>query len=170
MPFYAGIGSRETPQEICDLMRVVGRMMPRQGWILRSGHADGADMAFENGCDSAYGQKEIFLPWYRFNGSNSRLHKIPDWAFEQASEIHPRWKFLKYGERKLHARNILQIMGLEPGNEGIVKVVICWTPNGQAVGGTRTALALAVDLEIPIVNLAVERDREVELKHWCPGI
>ena len=165
--YYAGIGSRQTPTAILAVMQTCGRMLACTGWTLRSGHADGADMAFERGCDQGHGDKEIFIPWFRFNGSDSRLHKIPEWAFEQASELHPNWRFLKGPVRKLHARNVLQIMGLETGQT--VSVVLCWTPNAQAVGGTATALNLAAQLDIPIVNFAVV-DYKKELEKWCPGI
>jgi hypothetical protein len=166
--YYAGIGSRETPQDILKVMQTVGRMLAARGWVLRSGHADGADMAFERGCDQMGGEKEIYLPWYRFNGSSSRLHKIPDWAFEQASEIHPNWQYLKAPVKKLHARNILQIMG--PSEDSpLVEVVLCWTPDGRAIGGTATALALAATLSIDIVNMASE-GHEKELRKWCPGL
>ena len=33
--------------------------------------------------------------------------------------------------------------------------VICWTPNGQEVGGTAQAIRLAKTLNIPVFNLAL---------------
>jgi predicted Rossmann fold nucleotide-binding protein DprA/Smf involved in DNA uptake len=58
--FYAGIGARETPDDVLHLMYLLGRKLATDGYVLRSGHADGADLAFEKGCDSVNGRKEIF--------------------------------------------------------------------------------------------------------------
>ena len=47
---YTGIGSRETPTAILDLMIAIGGVLAQRGFTLRSGGADGADDAFEQGC------------------------------------------------------------------------------------------------------------------------
>ena len=47
--YYAGIGSRKTPKDICELMTRVARYLYFKGYTLRSGAADGADTAFEIG-------------------------------------------------------------------------------------------------------------------------
>lgn len=168
--FYTGVGSRETPLVVQEIMERAARMLAVRGWVLRSGHADGADRAFERGCDQAGGEKEIYLPWYRFNQSNSRLHRIPDWAFEQAKEIYgERWQYLKAPVKKLHARNILQVMGWSedaPQSEFLV----CWTFTGLPIGGTRTAILLAEELSIPVVNLFRGEKALEELRVWCPGL
>lgn len=170
MPHYTGVGSRQTPQNILDIMQLFARMMARKGYVLRSGHADGADMAFERGCDQSEGDKEIYIPWYRFNGSSSKLYHIPGWAYDQAGEIiGERWRFLKPPVKKLHARNVLQVMGLtedDPKSEFLV----CWTPYGAAVGGTSTAIFMANLVEIPVINLFNEREAMIELKKRCPGL
>ena len=41
MKFYSGIGSRETPQDIMELMTSIAAQLARQHWTLRSGGADG---------------------------------------------------------------------------------------------------------------------------------
>ena len=58
MRYYIGIGSRETPTEICKIFETVAEFLAKKGYILRSGHADGTDIAFEIGCDQANGAKE----------------------------------------------------------------------------------------------------------------
>ena len=47
--YYCGIGSRQTPGEILEIMLLVSIKLRSQKWILRSGGADGADKAFETG-------------------------------------------------------------------------------------------------------------------------
>jgi hypothetical protein len=45
---YTGIGARRTPSDVLDLMHSLA-MRLSGGWVLRSGGADGADRAFEEG-------------------------------------------------------------------------------------------------------------------------
>ena len=65
---YAGIGSRETPAHVLEIMATVANEMATRGWTLRSRRADGADSAFEAGARSVNGPMEIFIPWSGFNG------------------------------------------------------------------------------------------------------
>lgn len=152
---YTGVGSRETPQDIYILMSKIAQKLSEMGYTLRSGGADGADLAFESGAT----KKEIYLPWKGFNDSNSQLYNIPDEAFEIASRIHPAWDKLKQGGKKLHARNILQVLGMTLDNPS--KFLICWTPKGKDTGGTRTAIVLAREYNIPIINLAIHSSKEI---------
>jgi predicted Rossmann fold nucleotide-binding protein DprA/Smf involved in DNA uptake len=56
-PKYAGIGSRSTPPETLPLIESIAARLAEKGWVLRSGGADGADSAFEKGCDQKQGTK-----------------------------------------------------------------------------------------------------------------
>lgn len=147
MKRYAGIGSRETPKEILLLMERLAESMGRNGWLLRSGAADGADSAFERGCDRANGKKEIFLPWRFFNDHPSGWHHPTAAATMIAREHINWWDNLDDPARKLHSRNVHQILGYnlkEP-----VNCVIYWTENGAFKGGTATALKVARAHGIP---------------------
>lgn len=154
MKRYCGIGSRETPPDVLIKIEKIAEYLAKQNWLLRSGGADGADLAFERGCDKAHGIKEIFIPWDGFNGSISKFSAPSEQAFLLASTIHPVWFRLSYGAKKLHARNIHQILGKELNEP--VDLVICWTKNGKKIGGTATALKLAEQYKIRIINLAIE--------------
>ena len=57
---YTGIGSRKTPKDILDVMVDIARKLEQRLYCLRSGGAEGADMAFESGVRSEY-WKEIYL-------------------------------------------------------------------------------------------------------------
>jgi hypothetical protein len=151
MKIYTGIGSRETPQSVLMTMKHLGQKAAMLGNMLRSGGANGADLAFERGCDMAEGQKEIYLPWKGFNNSTSQLYTIPDEAFDIASRIHPAWEKCSQGAKKLHARNILQVLGQDLKTP--TGLVICWTKDGKDIGGTRTAIVLAREYNIKIWNL-----------------
>jgi hypothetical protein len=160
---YAGIGSRSTPSDILSLMEKIGKRLGEKGWILRSGGADGADLAFERGCDMVNGKKEIFLPWKGFNGSKSTFTHPSEQAIKRVRLVHPAPDKLSSGARMLHARNVHQIEGSLLNDN--VDIVICWTPKGELSGGTRTALVIAQSHQIPICNLALNRDiKEVILR------
>ena len=155
---YAGIGSRETPEDIMDIMTGFAILAESKGWILRSGGAEGADTAFERGIKLNQ-NKEIYLPWGRFNGNPSQRTKPLDKAFEYAEAVFPyNWNMLSQGAKKLHARNIHQILGDHLTDP--VKFVICWTKNGKVTGGTGQALRLAEELNIPIFNLGGTVDED----------
>ena len=149
--YFAGIGSRSTPPDICTDMTKVARHMARMGFVLRSGGAEGADEAFERGARL----KEIFLPWKKFRDNPSPLHSFsPDilrGAMEIAQRYHPAWNRCNSGARKLHARNTFQVLGLDLNTP--VEYVICWTKDGKASGGTGQALRIATALRIEIINL-----------------
>lgn len=150
---YAGIGSRKTSADILTTMRRCARFLGKSGMVLRSGGADGADAAFEAGCDSVAGQKEIFLPNRRFNGNPSPLWEVSPRAFEIAERIHPGWNFLSSASKRLHARNCNQILGENLDNP--VAFVVFWAPLDKhqvPKGGTRTAVVLAHEHKIPCVT------------------
>ena len=70
--FYAGIGARATPPEILSLMTRAAFALTKRGYVLRSGHAIGADSAFERGAGEA---AEIYLPAPGWRGSASPFHQ-----------------------------------------------------------------------------------------------
>lgn len=122
--FYAGIGARKAPPEVLNWMIGIGSVMAQHGWILRSGAADGADTAFEKGCDMEKGYKEIFLPWPGYNNRTDLAHiPIPNAAYDIASKFHPAWGQLSQGVRKLMARNCQQIGGAKLNKP--VNLVVC---------------------------------------------
>jgi len=55
--YYAGIGSRQTPDWCLKIFEELGAKLAEEGYILRSGHAEGSDMAFEKGCNKVNGRE-----------------------------------------------------------------------------------------------------------------
>lgn len=160
---YTGIGSRQAPGDIIFVMNGIGYALAKKGYTLRSGGADGSDAAFETGCDSGGGNKEIYLPWKNFNNNQSFLYNVSTKALELAETIHPAWGVCSYGAKKLHGRNCYQVLGLDlntPSN-----FLICWTMDGQEKGGTRTAIVLAKRHKIPVYNLAIKKDFDEVMKN-----
>lgn len=158
---YAGIGSRQTPLDVLDAMKYVGGHLANEGWLLRSGHAMGADQAFETGAKEQNGKLEIFLPWDGYNGGYVKDGYIVPHFQEKLLNIaamhHPRWQYLSNGAKRLHARNVCQILGVNCDNP--VTLVICWTPYASSSGGTGQAIRIAKSYDIPIFDIADPKQR-----------
>ena len=178
---YAGIGSRETPRTILNLMHQAARELRTAGFTLRSGHAEGADSAFEAGHDSLEttavpSLKEIYLPWQGFANSNSPLY-IPqrnvgaispeqaNKAYQLASTVHPAWNRMAPKDpardphspaQRLHARNGFQMLGLNL--DCPVRFVLCYTHGGKGEGGTGQALRIAHQHDIPVFDFGTWKE------------
>ena len=76
-----------------------------------------------------------------------------------ASEVHPAWDKCNEWARGMHSRNCHQILGYDL--QSPVDAVICWTPDGAVVGGTRTALMIAMREGIPVFNLGMPDKKSV---------
>lgn len=166
---YAGIGSRITPPHILDRMRDLAARLSAAGYALRSGGAEGADSAFESGARRAGGAVELWIPWRGFNGRDGLAWLPSDDHMTAAQSLHPAWNALSPGVRRLHARNVGQVLGQDLSSP--VDFVICWTPDGcesevtrsRMTGGTGTAIALASRRGIPVINLRnPEAERRLE--------
>lgn len=144
MKFYTGIGSRNTPQDELDRLKLLAAILETYGFTLRSGGADGADKAFESGV-SKLENKVILRP----------KHSTAE-AEEIASKIHPMWSACNEYARKLHGRNVQLVLGQNLDSPS--EFVLAWTYDGKDRGGTRTGLVLAKERQIPCFNLADRND------------
>jgi hypothetical protein len=157
MSYYTGIGSRTAPSDILLLMTEAAIWLRIQGWILRSGGADGSDKAFEVGASN---RKEIYKP--KTFIVDDKLN-APTWAIQTASRqcLEYPFELMKPYVQALIARNMMQVAGLNGDTPS--KFVICWTPTmdpcNKDAGGTRYACRFARELSIPIYNLHNSTDR-----------
>lgn len=168
---YAGIGARDTPDYVNKKMVKIGEILAREGWILRSGAAKGADSAFEKGADRVDGRKkEIFLPWNGFDPLRDGNKRYSDGKsvfsdepstlhFDLAAAYHPKFSELTSGVRNLMARNGSQMLGRNLDRP--TNLVICWTPDGKITGGTGQALRMAEDVGAKVLNLGDPRLKQV---------
>jgi hypothetical protein len=155
---YAGIGSRKTPPDVLELARLIASAMEKGGWRLRSGGAPGMDTAFQRGVKSSK-NKCIYLPSRLFGGNTAGQDGCIDAsalpAFKAAlvtvDKYHPNPAALSSFGRKLMARNAFQILG--PDLKTPADLVICWTPDAKASGGTGQAIRIAEAHGILVVNL-----------------
>lgn len=169
--YYAGIGSRDCPDDIGVIMTALAMELESVGYILRSGGARGADTFFELGVQDV-NNKEIFIHKeyahsHRHNPSRGvfnaqRFDNYPK-AVQLASEIHPKWHRCSESAQQLHSRNVYQILGPDMSPETYSGFVVCWAIpdiHGVPEGGTRTAWKIAERYKIPRYNLAVKDDRK----------
>lgn len=157
MKTYAGIGSRETPGHILTIMKESAILLAIDGFTLSTGAAIGADQTFANGANLAHGFIHLHLPWrsyeeaWRLHMHHSRLFVLQDndiKAHNSVAVFHPAYEKLTRGPRALHARNYNILT--KPIQ---VQFIICWTPEGDIIGGTGQALRIAQSLNITIYNL-----------------
>jgi hypothetical protein len=154
---YAGIGSRKTPVPMLAVMTNIARELSPTGWQLRSGHADGADKAFERGAV----HKEIHLPWPGYNNQDvGGIYVCPKPSVQIcdiAAAHHPKWDELTDAVKLLMCRNVTIVLGLELNTPA--KMVICWTPEGRLVGGTAHGIKVAQAFDIPVFNISRNEDQ-----------
>lgn len=171
--YFTGVGSRTTPEPILAIMREAGKHLCNNGWIFRSGAAQGADQGFQDGVEAAPAFNmvgmEIYLPWngfqnYRhgagfFDAKRFTNHKQ---AEAIVSQIHPAWDRLTNGPRLLHTRNVYQVLGQDLNSPS--RFLICYAEpvgnRGQVKGGTNTAVQLALLNNVPVFNLYYKEAQE----------
>lgn len=175
--YYAGIGSRDTPEHIGLIMTALASELGKQGYILRSGAARGADTFFEIGTQDP-SQKQVFIHCERLR--DGRCHDTQKGYFNAqryidyaqavniASEVHPAWHRCDRTAQEMHARNVYQVLGPELKPATYSKFLVCWAIpdiHGVPEGGTRTAWKIAARYGIPRFNLAVQSDRQ-RIVNW----
>jgi hypothetical protein len=163
---YAGIGSRETPRGVLELMESLAGRLARRGWVLRTGASPGADQGFLRGARAAGGPVELYLPWPDFEAASRRdadplevrvLARPSAEAYELAARIHPGWHGLEDDARHLLARDSHEVLGADLASPA--RFLLCWTADGSLDGrgdgtdGTRQALRIAAERGIPVFNL-----------------
>ncbi len=166
--YYTGVGSRNTPTEVIEVMKGMAGKLSKASYTLRSGGAEGADQAFEQGCLDTGGKLDIYLPFNNFKGRTDSSHgcdpngvaymdatKLPNYA--QAQQILKETLDPSHFSRlngfalKAHTRNVYQVLGNDLNTPS--EVLYCWTKDGAEVGGTATAIKLAKRYGVPVVNL-----------------
>lgn len=170
MDYFTGIGATVLTPDEENFADELGYILAKRGLSLRSGKAPGADQRFQKGIErfmaegDAIRDHQIFLPWPSFEQNNtvvSGIYDIADYTPEQviaaetiAAKIHPVWASLTQGQRKFHMRNVFQALGLDCKTPSKLLIAIADT-DGEGVprGGTRTAYKIALEQNIPCINI-----------------
>jgi hypothetical protein len=166
--YYTGVGSRGTPKTQCEVLKALGSRLAHAHYTLRSGGAEGADTAFEDGAKQYLIRSpkqfyDIYLPWDGFEGRKKGLnYTVPEqvpaviWekAVQIAKSVHPDWNACSKGARTLHTRNVFQVLGHSLDDPS--KFLICWAPvdrKGVPEGGTATAWRIAKEHNVRCFNI-----------------
>lgn len=179
--YYTGVGSRETPEEVLDLIRSLGKKFCDRGWRGRSGCAPGADTAWWEGAKMSARYEEVGFDNYL---PNEWMFKKPQYGaivpdpekhifnvktfppdiYEKAKQLafEARGSFegLKTGGIELHIRNAFQVLGHNLDTAS--RAVVLWAePRGRNAvhGGTNTAYQIAKRFGIEVINLYHPADR-----------
>jgi hypothetical protein len=149
----------------------IGEHAAAAGWTVTSGHADGADYAFERG---AKGSCIIYLPWEGFNAGLPILGRPvvvvgTEALDDMVREFHRAPGRLSRGGWALMRRNACQILGMDLNEP--VDAVVCWTRRGIASGGTGQAMRIAGSRGIPVINMFPEAAATDVIRELgvCPG-
>lgn len=141
-------------------MQEIAVFFGEHGLTLRTGHAAGADQAFEKGADGMKG--EIYLPWLAYEStikipkSFTKLSKPTLEALSSVKDYHPGYKYLKRGAKLLQARNSHIILGKDLKTP--VNFMLCWTLRGSGTGGTGQAIRICSYHGIPFWDFGKKDD------------
>ena len=178
MKSYAGIGSRQTPKQIIEMMKIIAILLAHDSHVCSTGACQGADQAFAEGALMAGGPVQLHIPWKSYEQAwraklkgNIRTCILNDSdveAYNSVSMFHPAFEKLSPSVKALHARNYNILKNSS--------FIVCWTENGQPIGGTGQAIRIATYFHLPIYNLghketlenmlAAIRKREHELDNY----
>ncbi len=173
--YFTGVGSRETPPVILQVMELIGEVLCTLGWCGRSGLAPGADRAFYYGAQRSPAFHQIgfenYLPndWY-FNREkfgyikpnsdrmifNAQAFKdVYDRAQAMALAARGSWNGLVQSGIELHTRNAFQVMGRTLDTPS--RFTVLWAEpigrQGKVRGGTNTANVISQKHGVEVLNL-----------------
>ncbi len=175
------IGSRTIPSTHYQMLSDIGCIQTSRRYCIRSGGAVGSDEAGLQGAlrsprFSGVGM-EIYLPWNGFKREgletlyhdpsrglfdSSRFHNI-ETAKAIALRARGSWNGLGRGGIGLHTRNAYQPLGMDLNTPS--ETVVCYAEpigkGGGVKGGTNTAVRIALDRRIRVINIYKEVDYQL---------
>jgi hypothetical protein len=133
----------------------------KQGYILRSGNAEGADAFFQEGANSVSPSSvELYLPWANYNSRRIHINNRIYFEFkndEQKKDVfdicekhHFCWAETSPAAKLFAARCVQIILGRDLDDP--VDFVECYTDHPRGAGGTALSLRVALAYNIPATN------------------
>lgn len=99
------IGSRETPIHELGILKKLSNIAVKNGYIVRTGDASGADKAARDGCNESK-----YLEVYKANDVVFQSEDVKKWLMSRVRQFHPAPERLKNDFIKnLMMRNIFQL-------------------------------------------------------------
>ena len=157
---YSGIGHRNTPENVRNMMTNIGSQLAQMGFILRSGNAIGADQAWEEQVTRK--MKEIFIVERKYSCPFGIIADVTQeqWDFV-VSHYHGGMRaFSKQSAyvQYLFLRNLNILCGKDLDDK--VDFVAYWHEGEHCNGGTGHTISMAKTLEIPCFNIWSEKDQQ----------
>lgn len=161
--YYAGVGSRETPPHVLELMENIAKELEKNNFYASTGCASGADSAFRVGCSkprvyTCRGPEHGIDPSHYDNYWMTE-HIIKELLGES------RYNNMSSFAKLAHRRNCYQVLG-DDLSTPVEFTLLYAKPNksGDVVlGGTVTAFKLSKCFDIPIFNF-YHKDTESEFQ------
>lgn len=148
MKYYAGIGSRSTPDDILSTILSLSLKLAHEEYTLRSGGAPGADEIFAAGTCN----QEIFVSK---DATVESIEYVKGCLPNNRSNF-DAWKPYTKG---LLGRNMMQVLGKDLTTP--VEFVVCYAPSlvyeDDSPGGTGYAIRCAIKNSIPVYNMFDEK-------------
>lgn len=181
---YACIGSRETPEDIMKLTVRFANILAELGYAVYSGGCpEGMDAAGYRGAyshpTSDKSKNRIYISW---EGMSGFRHNPPfgifcpqnhfdnyQTAHDMGLSARGTWAGLKRGGIAHHSRNPYQPLGDDLNSP--VDFVLTWAKYAKkgapyVTGGTATAVAIAIEHNIPIYNL-IDPELADRIEYFC---
>lgn len=172
--YYTGVGSRETPINIQQLMTEIAMRLNMEGWTLRTGTGSRANTAFQVAAGEG---ADVYFPWNNFNQgeigtvssskASSNLAKEV-WEFRMVRHLVSTdgstsrdWDTLHPSNQAILAKSMCMLLGRNLSVPS--DMLICWTPSAKLIGMTAHIICLAALKHIPVFNLA-DYETEVVMK------
>lgn len=159
---FTGIGASDTPASACAWLQDLSRQLAAAGWLARSGGADGADTAVEQGVAQAGGLMDLHLPWRGYNNRASAFFGAQPEAMRLAESVYPRWQEVSASVQRIFGSCVHQLLGAQLQRPS--DLVLVWTADGceteaersRRTGGSAIVIVLAHRRGVPVFNLARE--------------
>lgn len=172
--YYTGVGSRNAPERFLTAAEVIGYHLAKEGFVGRSGKADGMDQAFLKGAIRAAKENPTlehrfvnYLPWLDFNKTamfeDGNLYLdllIGGQVYSEAVKIckeivgDSAWDNVSDGIRRLWTRTVFQVLGSDLRTPS--EFIILYAPPstlGHVKGGTDIAVQVANLFGVRWINL-----------------
>lgn len=182
--FVAIIGTREPPDGIVPILEDVGECLCDHGVAVSSGDADGCDKAGVRGAMRSsnwpFVGARVFLSKQVVTYPNGFVRRADNFIYYDASQFpnYEEAKAIAFKARgsfhglyengiALHSRNPYQVL-LDDLKSPVASVIFYARPvgkKGNVDGGTNTAIRIALDHNIPTINLATDEGMDKILKY-----
>lgn len=166
--YFTLVGNRDAPVEAVQRGTHIALKLIEMGFKGRSGGADGMDSCLTRAVSILrQPDNEIYIPKQPFKGLRhgdlgrtvidaSQLANY-DEARAIAEQLVPHWHNCDDFSRAAHTRNVYEVLGVDLATPS--KFLVCYAKTnslGVVVGGTASAVQLALQLQIPVFNFYVE--------------